>query len=96
MNSNLFLVGDENGFRAGRRGTGNIFILEKVNNCAINRKPGMCISFLDIEKVYDRVGKTILWQVLENLGVCGNRIKTIKSMYRGTKANFILNDIHTD
>ena len=96
VESNGILGGEQNGFRAGRRGTDNIFILGEVINCTRREGSGVCIAFLDIEKVYNRVDRDILWGALENIGVCGNLIDIIKSMYRGTRAKFILGDISTD
>ena len=69
---------------------------ERLSIALGGKGSGVCIAFLDIEKAYNRVDRFILWWVLENIGVCGNLTEIIKSMYRGTRAIFILGDISTD
>ena len=41
----------------------------------------MYVSFIDVEKVYDRVNRETLWQVLRRSDVDGILLKCIKSIY---------------
>ena len=39
--------------------------------------------FIDLEKVYDRVARDVLWIALDKKGVCVANIKVIQYMYDG-------------
>ena len=39
--------------------------------------------FIDIEKVYNRVPRDVLWTALKKKGVCITYIKVIQDMYDG-------------
>ena len=39
------------------------------------------VSYIDFSKAYDRVNRAFLWKKLEKLGVYGNMLKCIKSLY---------------
>ena len=41
----------------------------------------MYIGFMDLEKVYDRINREVLWQVLRMYDVGGKLLNGIKSMY---------------
>ena len=54
------MIDDEQGsFRVGRGYVNQIFTLKQ------ERKNTMYIGFIDLEKVYDRVNRETLWQVLK-------------------------------
>ena len=41
----------------------------------------MYVDFIDLKKVYDRVNRETLWQVLRMYDVGGKLLSEIKSMY---------------
>ena len=74
------------GFRKDFRTTDNIFILrsliDKQKQTRQKGKPGkLYCCFVDFQKAFDTVPRSVLWQVLEALGVCGRILDIIKSLY---------------
>ena len=43
-------------------------------------------AFMDLEKVYDKVCKEALWRVLHECGVDGYLIRSMSSLYNGSRA----------
>ena len=73
------------GFRKDHRTTDNILVLRSlIDKQKQSRQKGgtgkLYCCFVDFRKAFDTVPRTLLWQVLEDLGVQG-RILAIKSMY---------------
>ena len=44
------------------------------------------MTFMDLEKVYDRIGRNALWLVLRIYGIGGNLLKDVQSFYDGSRA----------
>ena len=81
---NRVLSEKQNGFRVGRQGEDNMFILRVLmERCKRENRRGY-FAFLDIEKVYDRVNREILSKVLNKCGVSSKVVKIISSMYADT------------
>ena len=57
------------GFRPHRSTTDMMFVVRRLQE--IGRKPGvsLCICLIDLQKAYDTVDRTLLWQVLIRIGV---------------------------
>jgi hypothetical protein len=51
-----------------------------VDEADADKKPLYC-CFLDLKGAYDRVQRSLLWQVLERLGVHGPMLQAVKSLY---------------
>ena len=59
-----------------------IFTLkQQISEKAKEKKCTMYMSFIDLEKVYDRVNREDLWQVLRMYDVGSKLLSGIKSMY---------------
>ena len=76
----------QSGCRKDFRTTDNIFILrsriDKQKQSRQKGKPGkLYCCFVDFKKAFDTVPRAVLWQVLEDLGVCGTISDIIKSLY---------------
>ncbi len=74
------------GFRKDYRTTDHIFILrsliDKQRRTRLKGKAGkLFCCFVDFKKAFDTVPRAVLWQVLEELGVCGRILDIIKSLY---------------
>ena len=51
---------------------------------SMNRK--LYVAFIDFEKAFDSVNRTILWSTLLNAGICGKLFKCVMSMYACVRA----------
>ena len=55
------LIDDEQvGFRAGTRCVDQIFTLKQIGEKVRERNCRVCVSFMDLEKAYDRVNREAL------------------------------------
>ena len=76
---------NQNGFRASRRGEDNMFVICEMVERVKKEGKRVYMAFLDIEKAYDRVDRSILWKVLERCGMSKKVINIIRSMYVNTR-----------
>ena len=85
------MIDDEQGrFRAGRGCVDQIFTLKQISEKAGEKKRRVYVSFIDLEKTYDRVNREVLWQVLKGYDVEGKLLSGIKSMYVNTSVCIIV------
>ena len=63
-----------------------IFTLKQKGEKARDKKCGVYMGFIDLEKVYDRVNREDLWQVLRMYDAGGTFLSGIKSMYVDSSA----------
>ena len=76
------LLGEiQSGFRKGRCGADNIFVLSTLlwKARAMNEK--VHLGFVDVAKAYDSINRKILWRILESLGFGGAFLQSLKAMY---------------
>ena len=69
------------GFRPGRSNTDQIFTLNQIFEKSWGYGKDLFARFVDLEKAYDRVSRDKLWKVLQEYGVDGQLLCTIKSFY---------------
>jgi hypothetical protein len=67
-------------------GADQIFTVQQVIEKCLEVKKIVFAAFVDLEKAYDRVNQSKLWEVLEEYGVEMDLIRAVKSMYDGSKA----------
>ena len=90
------LLGEiQNGFRRGRSGSDNAFILDTILWKSKAKKAKVYMAFFDIQKAYDSVNRNILWGKLCSLGFGGKYLQTLKSIYAGDSVQCEVNGLST-
>ena len=90
------LLGEvQNGFRRGRMGADNAFILDSILWKASDQKKKVHMAFFDISKAYDSVDRDILWRRMSALGFGGQFLGTLKSIYIGDSVQSEVNGLTT-
>ena len=70
------------GFRKGHRTADHIFVLQTIINKIVKvEKKKVFVAFIDFEKAYDKVNRTLLLLKLQRLGIAGLFYKNIKAIY---------------
>lgn len=73
------------GFQKGKSIVDCIFILHSVISKVINSGEKLYCVFIDYEKCFDKVDRSLLWQKLLSENVSCKLVKAIKSMYNTVK-----------
>jgi hypothetical protein len=82
VENNNILGGEQAGFRKARSTTDNIFVFQCLIQKYLSKKGGRCYSlYIDFSKAFDSVPHNLLWFKLLNIGIHGNIIKVLQSMY---------------
>ncbi len=69
------------GFRRGRSTTDNVFVLQHCIERCKGRAVPLYAAFIDFQKAYDCVNRSLLWQALKGMGVHGNMMSILQAMY---------------
>lgn len=69
------------GFRKGRSCTDCIFTISQLIEKRKEFNLPTFFAFIDYEKAFDRVDRSILWKILENKGIPSHLIRVIQSLY---------------
>ena len=74
------------GLRPNRSTTDMMFVVRRLQE--IGRKAGLSLfmCFIDLQKAYDTVDRTLLWQVLTRIGVPPQMIAVIQQFHDGMRA----------
>ena len=74
------------GFRPNRSITDMMFVVRRLQE--IGRKAGVSLfmCFIDLQKAYDTVDRTLLWKVLTRIGVPPQMIAVIQQFHDGMRA----------
>ena len=77
---------DQCGFRPDRSTTDMMFVVRRL--LEVGRKAGVSLHmcFIDLQKAYDTVDRTFLWQVLIRIGVPSQMIAVIRQLHDGMRA----------
>ena len=67
------------GFRSGRRSIDQIFVLKQLAGRYREKTKQLRVTFMDLEKVYDKVCREALWRLLHECGVDGYLIRSMSS-----------------
>ena len=80
------LIEAQAGFRAHMSTVDNIFALQGLIAHILNQGKKLFCVFVDFSKAFDYVVRDNLWYKLIQLGIRGNILNIIKSMYEGVKS----------
>ena len=53
------------------------------------------MACLDLEKAYDRVNQSKLFDILQRMGMCEKVLRVLKEVYKDNKLRFVLRDLVT-
>ena len=76
----------QSGFRAKMGTVDNIFVLHGLINHMINHGKQLFCAFIDFTKAFDYVVRDNLWYKLIKLGIRGNILDIIRSIYNSVKS----------
>ena len=82
----------QSGFSSRRRAEDNIYIVREIIEKYDRENKTGCITFIEIEKPYDRVDRRILIIFVNYLGNSLKYISIIKDLYTENKSRYILGD----
>lgn len=72
----------QSGFRRGRSTQDHVFTIKQVINKTKLQGNKAFLTFIDLEKAFDRVPRRRVWESLRERDVSGKIIRVIKSLYR--------------
>ena len=87
LRQNVTISENQFGFMPGRSTTEAIHLLRQLIERFRERKKNLYMVFIDLEKVYDKVPREILWWTLIKKGVAIKYIDIIRDIYDGVVAN---------
>ena len=72
------LPGEQCGFWPDRSTMDMMFVVHKLQEIRRKAEMSLFMCFIDLQKAYDTVDRTLLWQVLTRIGVPSQMIAVIK------------------
>ena len=89
------LVDEQNGFRKKRSCEEHLFTLTNIIRNRLHNDRSVFIAFVDFEKAFDWVDRTLLLYRLINYNIDGKMYKLIKRMYTNTTSCVNVNNLFT-
>ncbi len=74
---------EQGAFRKGRGVEDHLFVLSWLEERNRRAKSRMILSFIDLQKAYDSVERSILWRRLLDIGLTRECIQLIQGLYNG-------------
>ena len=74
------------GFRPDRSTTDMRFVVPRLQKVGRKAEVSFHVCFIDVQKAYDTVDRTLLWQVLTRIGVPPQMIAVIRQIHDGMRA----------
>ena len=71
-------------YQKGKSCNTQIFTLRTITELGKKEKTPICVTFIDLEKAFDRVRRTTMVRVLCNKGLGYNMVNAIKNLYSNT------------
>ena len=79
-------IGEEQfGFMPGRSTTDAVFALRQILEKHREKRRGMHVIFIDLEKAYDRVPRQEVWRCMREKGVPEKYVRLVMDMYEGAR-----------
>jgi hypothetical protein len=75
------VIENQFGFMPERSTMGAIFLIRQLMEKYMEQKKDLHMVFIDLEKVYDKVTRNIMWQALQKHNISIKYITLIKNMY---------------
>ena len=88
--NNIF-ADEQNGFRRERACVDHIFSLTSIIRNRKNKRLPTYAAYIDFEKAFDRIGRTLLFHKIQKLGFGGKITELIKNIYKGGKCGVNVN-----
>ena len=86
------LLGEiQHGFRKGRSGSDCGFVLNSVIWKSVATKKLVHLAFIDLQKAYDSVDRSILWKKLSAMGIKGKFLASLQKLYEG---DFVMSEVN--
>jgi len=87
-------IGAQAGFRSNMSTSDNVFILHGINSYMLNSGKKLFCAFVNIIKAFDYVVRDNVWLKLVKLGIRGEMLNIIRSMYSSVKSRVkLLNEL---
>ncbi|XP_069947548.1 RNA-directed DNA polymerase from mobile element jockey isoform X1 [Cherax quadricarinatus] len=80
------IADEQGGFRKGRGCVDQVFTVKHISEQYLDKAKEVFVAFMDLEKVYDRVDRGAMWQMLQMYGIGGRLLKAVKSFYEDSEA----------
>ncbi len=77
-------------------GVATVFLIQTLTQQAKNSKRKLYTCFVDFKKAFNLVPRPTLWKVLEDRGMRGKLLTSLKSMYAADKACVLTKDGPTE
>ena len=78
---NIIFPEEQYGFRENRRAVDCIFILNILIEKTRANHSQLFLSYVDLKKAFDSIQHCLLWEKLHALGVSGQIIRVLQSIY---------------
>ena len=82
---------EQAGFRKDKSCTDHIATLRIIVEQCIEWQSSLYINFVDFEKAFDSIDRTVLWKLLRHYGLPTKLVTLIKNMYEGFTGHVIFN-----
>ena len=84
------------GFMSGKSTIEAIFLIRQVMERFREQKKDIHMVFIDLEKVYDKIPRNVMWWALDKHKVPSKYVTLIKNMYNNVVTSVRTNDGNTD
>lgn len=93
---NNIISDNQNGFRKGRSTIDQISTLTNIIETRKYHKQSTFAAFIDFKKAYDCIDRNLLFAKLCHIGISGNMMSALVSIYKDVKCCIRLNGFKTD
>ena len=95
LEDNAIYVDEQNGFRKGRSCEEHIFTLTSILRNRICTKKSTFVAYIDAEKAFDKINRTLLLYKIRKIGVSGLLYNAIQTIYASSNSYVEFNDLYT-